>query len=540
MRGQSELADGNYEVGMAALTDAVAAFRRAGDLSMGAFSLLLSVMYAIDREPTGQLIKRLSELEMVAWRQRNDAVVPALRGARLWVMVRAGQMTDVASVREITSAIVDGSNNDAYSTITSHAFCALALTAVGDSSGAVPLAVKGRALLEATFPRPPFLDVARVAEATALIADVASDLDAARRALKKLRARQHRVPGIRVATRMLSARLAIREGRIEHAREELASVVEDLPRHGESWWVHEAHHLLGRLLAGTDAPAARAHVELATDLASRLQIAADPPAELADETDPHGHPRARFARTTLNSLWNAVLPTLPPGLDLVMEDTPLVVVQGDPALLELLLVNLVLAARDMTPRDGRVEIESRYVHLTDESVKPPVGSGRWGCIQVRTDGATALARGALRECQSICADLGGFLEVGDSSGDVVIRAYVKAADSISPLSQQVAVVVHREELLRRSLVDALRRSGWTVVEMPVGETWPDDTAVALVDGRLGNAAVQSSNATVVRVISRADETPPGPYLRVPYLVKELDDLLGRLKRAPTVPGSQSG
>jgi hypothetical protein len=450
-------------------------------------------------------------------------------------------MTEASSVREATEAILGTSIKDPYSEICSHAFCALALCAVGESARAAPLATRGRELLESAFLRPPFLDVALVAECTALIASVGTaDIELARRAMKRLRGRQHRVAGIRVATRVLSARLAIREGRADAARRELASVVEDLPRHGEPWRVYEAHTLLASLLAGSDAPAARAHTALAHELAETLLISLDVPDDQTDAA-PLTQPKARSSRTTLNSLWNAVVPTLPPGLRLAIAEVPLVVVQGDPALLELLLVNLVLTARDASSRDGDIVIESRLTHLTQEQMsKQHTSIAQWGCVEVRVGHTGVVSpRSGLRECHAICGDLGGFMEVSETATDLLLRAYLPAIDTVATAPMELAVVVHRDDLLRRGLVDGLRRAGWTVVEVPAGEQWPADATLALVDGRFASTLPPAGNTTVVHVISRSDPTPDAPFLRVPYLVRELEDLLVRLKRVPSAAGSPS-
>ena len=190
-------------------------------------------------------------------------------------------------------------------------------------------------------------------------------------------------------------------------------------------------------------------------------------------------------------------------------DRPLGIVRIDPTHLEQVLMNLVINAVDATPPDGRVAVEGRNVVLDAADVKRLVGltAGDHVAITVSDTGSgidaetlqrifepffTTKSHGkgtglGLSTVYGIVREAGGHVQVESTVGQgtaftvylpaelaeagVVSREAPHGVGARAPVGgrgDEVVLLVEDEELLRKSLLRALKRRGYTVIEAAHG------------------------------------------------------------------------
>jgi hypothetical protein len=357
------------------------------------------------------------------------------------------------------------------------------------------------------------------------------------------------VAGLRVAVQVAEARLAARAGDMAQARELLVRVIEDLPVHQEPWHALEAHRLLAEILAGRDPVVSRSHAAFAEELRGRLgavvaeapppQLEAVPQPEVADHL-----PRPEVAMWELVDVLEPTLRSAFPGEHTVrLSVNAGVKTLGDAETVELLVVNLALAARDSVGQSGAVLVSVDEAELTaDEAAKMrDAKPGRWARVTVTTDGSVGPATlGALRECRALCGDLSGFLEVVEDHASIELMAYLPAPEGSPQVDvppSELVVVVHRDEGIRRSLLDGITRYGCTALALPPGDALPDECSLVFVEGSLRHLVDAHGGRRVVPVVRRGQGTAGEDQLAVPYLVHELEALLTRQLEAASPSGA---
>ncbi len=543
-RAQSLFRRGRYREGQRALDASLEELRRAGDRVGTAQSLLWQVVHALDRETTDALLARLDEASAAAFAQPDGTVAAALDGLRRWVLARAGRWSPPrVTLDDPAPAASDAAGAPS---ILADAATALALDLVERPVLAQLHAERALARLDArpleAAPRAlAHLAAARVAVSTA------SDRASHRRAralVRKLRRQRYHDGLLGVAVRVVEARLRIAEGAVDAARRLLSEVVGTAERHQERWHVWEAHRLLAGLVGGLDAPAARAHQELADQLRAELTPPHEPasPSVLASPT-PSVEPDAGHTGTSETRVDRAV-EALEDMVSRYLGERSLVArARADlrtPApveLVQLLLVNLVLAASDAATGD-------HPIHLAAEPVAPvgPVepdgpsshaselaGPGPWLSIRVKVDGPRgAGAHGVLAECGALCKRMGGRLAHGDAEA-VDFVAWLPASPSTSLPSSGTIAVFARERGVQRTLVEGLRRMGFVTQVVPPDEPLSED-----VIGLLHESALQFSvpdHVWTLEVVPRRSGWTRGRQLPFPFLVSELQELLGPYRTA---------
>ncbi|HUX34786.1 MAG TPA: ATP-binding protein, partial [Gemmatimonadaceae bacterium] len=194
--------------------------------------------------------------------------------------------------------------------------------------------------------------------------------------------------------------------------------------------------------------------------------------------------------------------------DMTLE-RPLGIVRIDPTHLEQVLMNLVINAVDATPPDGRVAVEARNVVLDEADVKRLSGlaAGAHVAITVSDTGSgidaetlqrifepffTTKGHGkgtglGLSTVYGIVREAGGYVRVESTVGQgtaftVYLPAELPEAGAgpreaprgggagvpAGARGDEVVLLVEDEELLRKSLLRALKRRGYTVVEAAHG------------------------------------------------------------------------
>lgn len=547
-RAQNELSLGRYDEGQAAAGRAVAAFRTAGDMSVGVITQAFGLFYAIDREPVSELQARIAESRASAWRQRNTALRPAIDGIALLVEVRAGLLGPEEIAARVAMMRFDG---DLVGYVIGEALVALALVSVGQGTEAVAWGVRAHKRLEAMAP-PPFLEIARAAEAAALVAG--GDLTLAIAATRKAVRRGRSVPSVQVLTRMTAARLAIRRDRTAEAIALLCEVIEQTPQHRELWHTRDAHLLMGQLLAGRDVVAAAGHTAMADALGARLGIQTPPQARPAAGRDPQVA-RTHGATNTDSRLWEVIdrlSPTfraaLPGDMTLGLHPVAGIRAEADPAIVELLIVNLFLLARDASRAGApRIAVLTDEVDLTPEGAAeiPGARPGRWARLEINTAGQLSKGtQAALLECRTLATQCGGFLSVdATDDGQLVFRGYFQAPVGPPPAIRGLAAVGHRDPRVARMLVEGIQRASWSAVELNVGARCPAEAAIAFVDVTLDPALFALPPGCVRVGVGRrgapAQLDGATVMLNVPFLVGELEGALAAASGHATPSGAGS-
>ncbi len=531
MRGQTELSLGLYADGQASMQKAVAGFRQAGDLSTGVITLAMMVFYALDRDPTRELLDRLDQALATAYRQRNEAILKNLQSMRIWVRVRAGDLSGDRLDRDL-EALVPG---DPMQDVVADSLTALALLHDERPGEALVRAREAAAARERLSVKPPFMDCVAVPIVLALLA--LGRTDEAERELATLRRTTRGNPTVAGWVRLCEARVLVHQGRTDAALELLRTLIAQAAVHGERWHVLTAHRWMAELLAGRDPNSVSAHRSLASELARLLQVrgAAPDPVDPAPHAPPPPVPDDEVdVRWLLENLRATLVPALPGGIPLELVCTLGLPVPDPRDVFELLVVNLVLAARDGAPRALAYELRAEEVDLDPERAAELADGtpGRWLSIGIHARGAPLQApRGATRECRDLGGVLGGYLHV---DGDSAIVVYLPSQDrrAASPASpperapRGTAGVLCADERLARTLVSELVRLGWAALTLSAGDAIPAEVTVLLAEEDLV-AEITQVNARLIPVKPRSSPAAPG-VLRVPFVVGELEAVL----RAP--------
>lgn len=532
-RGQGLLGLGNYDGGQQAFSSAIEAFQRAGDLSIGVVTMALGVLYALDREPADRLLQRIQHAEAAAFRQRNRSILPGLRGMRLWVQARSGAL-DASTVQGLAhGADPRSESHDLISLVIGDAMTAMALERVGRPFAAESFAQRALERIDHARLRPAFLEIAILAAAKVAVARIpeGGSLSRAKRLVARLRRRRRRVCSLRIASHLVEASLHLAQGEIEATQEALEIVISTAPSHGESWHELEALEVMARVLAVRDVATAQVHAERAAQLHEALAIHTPPPLGPSEPTAPEVAPSE-----CLDTRLDLVVEGLPDlverylqGRSLHAEARPGLRTTAPPELLELLLVNLVLAVSDASLSDAPLTITAEPASATDSVLSLPTDTPPGGWLRVRVEAPGAPGRGAwgpLAECSELCRKLEGELEVGEGDA-LVLSAWLRADPARSTSTHGLVAILVHDDQLQRTLIEGVLQLGWSAQALAPGEILSEEVIGVLVEPRLIEQL--PSGVHTIPVVRRAEGWDRELELPIPFLLKELQSLLSSLE-----------
>jgi PAS domain S-box-containing protein len=213
-------------------------------------------------------------------------------------------------------------------------------------------------------------------------------------------------------------------------------------------------------------------------------------------------------RLDLSALVADILRMLRPllGENIVIEtvlESGIGTIEADPGMIQQLLVNLSVNARDAMPDGGRLIIETAAEVVTEAyaAAHPGAGAGSYVCLSVTDTGCgmseevrahlfepffTTKERGkgtglGLATCHGIVRQLGGHIRVFSEEGSgTTFRIFLprtdgpasvlpaRAAVSPAPTGTETVLVVEDEAIVRRLAVLGLRAQGYTVIEASSG------------------------------------------------------------------------
>ncbi|MCO4743892.1 MAG: AAA family ATPase [Proteobacteria bacterium] len=248
IRGQIELAYGEYEAGQRTLSAAVDAFGQAGDMTHGTISLLLKADYGLHREPDPTLRRWLVLADDAARTQGNQLVRPSIAALELLIDARAGHdITDrSASIRRR----LDGLDASTLDAVLGRGYLALALLEAGSPSDAALALETIQDSLPSLGSGLEIAQVVHLALGRVALAATPPDLALARTCIQSLAKVGGKSPRALAASRLLEAERATCAGDAATARAVLADLV-DQQAYGETHLLAAAELRLGTL---TDEP----------------------------------------------------------------------------------------------------------------------------------------------------------------------------------------------------------------------------------------------------------------------------------------------
>ncbi|WP_146155279.1 ATP-binding protein, partial [Enhygromyxa salina] len=450
-----ELPAGEYRQGLASLDEAVAHFRRTGDLSIAVASLFFKAAYARDREPLQVLHGWLDEAAALNEVQGDTVVDLGIDALRLYLRARVGarNVVDAAASLSARASARELVNYEGY---LPHAYLALALLEVGEQTRAREQVELG---LTRAFDRPHMPDFAYdlwAALALVLVRGRApSDERLREDTLRRLDKAGRQSPRLAAFAQLARMRHAMATGKRDRARVAAGALISGLASHGQVQFALEAHRALGELLRGSDVLAAREHVHLASELAAELGLddARERERELDRAAEQQDVPLARAHDRTSRRHSNAYLRALArnelvevaevlEGSRQVLLETvgsvpwlylrarPQLRVHGELLELQSLLVHLAMCARDsvVEPEQLRAVGTLEELDAVQASEIPGASPGSWGRIAVTVLGrpTTVGVTGGVSACRQVATRLGGFLDVEQDDEQLMLAVYLPA------------------------------------------------------------------------------------------------------------------
>ncbi|MCA9666801.1 MAG: AAA family ATPase [Myxococcales bacterium] len=543
-----DIPSGAYSEGLLRLDEAVASFRRTGDLSVAALSLLFKAAYGRDIEPCSTLERWLDESQQAVTRQGQHQPQAAIDALRLLIRARQGRVDSASAIalegalREVRQALPDVSLATAYLIET--------YVEYGDIERARDLA--RYANRESRIgPVPAVFVELHVAT---MMAFEAADLtrgdrrisDRARRRVRRL---ARRFPMLAVTYNYLEARRYEARHDFRRAARRYRNVIELGTPQKMQYLTLEAHRALGRLLAAADVLAAAEHTRLAEESARHIGVAnaglLAPPTQTVSSV---ARPSATSA-TAIKGKRHAVLEHAAPstrkqlalalGADVELDGWIGLIAKAEPSELKLLAVNLLLTARDAGVLDEAPVLRAERCDLdvsqtAELSLAEP---GRYVCLSVTGD--PMRARGGpvagMRACRHLARQQGGFIHLESSDALWRLRAFVPEIEpSAEQTTEQTAcepalsvAVVAVEARVTETVLSALERFGLAGTRASAADLELLGRAdIVFVDSDLVGSVSGRTDAVLVPIRRRVAGRRLGPLeLGVPFTLDELETLL---------------
>jgi hypothetical protein len=568
MRAQLELADGDFENGQSSMDLAVASFARSGDLTVGVLSLLTKVMYGYNRVPVDRLLKWARRASTAANRQGAPLQAAVAASIEAFVLARAGRPSAV-EVADDAAQRLDGLAVLGLDVAMASAFLSRANLMLGRKKLAIQYADRGmrhvQGLPQVDFMLEPYLAAIETRWAGTRLGR--QERIRLARNLWFVSIVGRRAPRMRAVWLYYTASQLQRRGDLTRALARCREIIETSEKHGEVWLVAKAHAALGQMLGSTDPGRAEQHQATANKLANSLGmvLVADGPTPSAAPSEgemldalydldnarptPPDAPNTAPIGAVVHPLVPPLEEALPASIELrceIDEDTR---THLDVDRIQLLVVNLVFAARDLLPGRGALRMTVGDVSVDATAAVKIAGAtpGNYLLIEVQatgTDEAEAHVHG-MGVCREVATSLGGFTNVEWTDGAVSLRAWLPTtgassrpadasnADSEAPAprgGRRQVYVVHPDPRLRSTVAAALGRMDLDVHDVAERETPPDAVAV-FADAATFEAWGDMLPSDVGRVVlyPRSAEAPIGAVasLRVPFTVQELGGVVRR-------------
>lgn len=582
----SLLPSGRYEQGQRMLDDAIVAFRETGDVSISIMSVLMKSLYGRDREPIDAVITWVDEGIAMARRHGTEVGVLALEALKLAMLARQGRTDVVPRLLSLSIAI---ETPDISPTVRLIARTQLAYAALdaGDEVAAYYQVSTGQDEMATLHAVPEFCQELHAATVLVVLNHKFPSRDERRlqtRALRKLKRAARRSPRLAVLTQLFELKRAVVERDNKRAHELASALISAADRHGNLHATREAHRALAQSLKADNVLAAAEHERIARNLGRRLGLGAsalnsefDDPMEygslplvmssagdaalLDSQSGPIPLEQGRAKSGAIGSFERDVLQAWaldappPPRTRLgdvlepvrqavqpSMPDVQLEIRCAEPALevaasavdLQLLMINLLMTARDSVAGRCTIELlttQERIRESDGEDVRP----GRYLALRVlaRGSGNEVPTLGGYGISEGLAVQLGGFLRGSTDRGAVTLVAHLPLDDKRSPSSNKV-LIIHNDEGIRSTLLAALEQLGVDAQQYDPasfetghldGATLVFADAIALRSLRVLEPLLDARLIEVGRrgAIATTDERES---LRVPFAMSELESLLG--------------
>jgi len=559
LQAQHQLSLGNYAEGGTLLDAAIEQFRKAGDTSVAVWSLTFRATYGRDSHHLQQTLAWLQEAEAIGERQGNTLGVLVHASLRAYLLARLGRrevLDDVIALSERALGLTTLSTE----MVNVHAYLSLAFSALGDAERARVHAYTAVDRLDSTPAAAEYHYDARIAAAAAVLATRnpgPRDRRALHRALKALKARGRNWPRLMAAYRFFKAQEQVQLGRVAKARLLLNELIAQLPGHGQLYYAYRAHLALADLTRGEDVLVASRHEEEARALAIDLgfeeeprQKSAPPAPKQTALTPIETVVGDRGPQVSVEGLVNRLRPAferaLPIHVPLHISVAEGARVSTNPESLQLLIVNMVLAARDALSDTGEIHLTVSTVSLDqkDSARLPGANIDVHLLIEVRAVGFNGSETiSGLGMCCEITTGIGGFVDVRQEGKNVlVIGAYLAIGTTPSPVEvppvasvHTHAVVFHLDARIRQTVVSALRDMGVMAegldprlqLHRPIG---PDKFVFADPDVLAELPHLEAYHRAVL-LIDRSRPVPAEGYaIRVPFTIGELQKVVDAVMR----------
>jgi hypothetical protein len=233
---------------------------------------------------------------------------------------------------------------------------------------------------------------------------------------------------------------------------------------------------------------------------------------------------------------------LPSRVSLKVDIAPESQVVCNPESVQLLVVNLILAARDALRDEGEIRLTVRPMRLDQaESARlPGVRADAHLLIEARALGSRRSdSISGVGVCSEITASIGGFVDVRAEGAEIlVLSAYLATRPGPQEVetptaapSQEEAVVLHGDARVRQTVVSALRDLGLRAEGMDPDlwtDAWNDGPQLVFAEAAWLQSRSRQAPPRAVTLYPRGAPTPTGPSLRVPFTIGELQEVVEAL------------
>lgn len=548
-----EMPAGDYDRGQRLFDEGIASFQDAGDLSIATLSWWLKVVYGRNAEPLDRLHQWLDEATRALLRQGIGSRALGVNALRLLLDAWEGEHGIAARAHEISRQLTAAKGLDQPDRILAHTFLCLALVEAGD------LELARVELERATIESSKLPGVPEVCDdvhlAAALLELAIPDRDGRGRRRLRLAIRRLRKAGRRskrfAAAAMYVRFLELLDGEaVDKAAKLAGKLIATHEHHRQTRFVVDVHRRLSMRLRGQDVLAAAEHERLARELAGPLSRKALPErVPLREDVESTQYESSTVeadddVQLDLDEVFRSVTRDLTASLGRtrVTYESGNFQVRAGVSRDEFaaLIAHLALTVRDATQGTSALHFSVRSMTVDQERAArlARVSAGEYVVVECQAPCKPGLSTelGGLNACHQLAARLGGFVETSDTDHAVVRVSvclpvtHAGVDDAESRTGNHRVVIVHSNQLVRRTLIAALTKLGVACEQFDPTEFVA--TAIEAPDLILATAGVlrySEPHIPGARCVELCDRNERGvgryPVLRVPFAIGELEHVL---------------